>query len=120
MITGYNLAQDTSDITSFGVGIALTIPVLAINSGHVLSSGVNCRCNSPRIQTSESPLTSWLFLVPSVRAASETLPKHWRLSSIGGRRSLGTAQGAPCRRRRCALCDSATVFHPVWPACRMR
>jgi len=26
--------------------------------GHVLSSGVNCRCDSPRIQTSESPLTS--------------------------------------------------------------
>lgn len=32
MITGYNLAQYTSDITSFGVGIALTIPVFAINS----------------------------------------------------------------------------------------
>mgnify|MGYP001406946779 CR=1 FL=1 len=27
-------------------------------TGHVLSSGVNCRCDSPRIQTSESPLTS--------------------------------------------------------------
>ena len=26
--------------------------------GHVLSSGVNCRCDPPRIQTSESPLTS--------------------------------------------------------------
>ncbi len=32
MITGYRLAQYTSDITSLGVGIALTIPVFAINS----------------------------------------------------------------------------------------
>jgi len=29
-----------------------------VRDGHVLSSGVNCRCDSPRIQTSESPLTS--------------------------------------------------------------
>ena len=32
MITGYSLAQHTSDITSLGEGIALTIPVFSMNS----------------------------------------------------------------------------------------
>ena len=72
--------------------------------GHVLSSGVNCRRDSPRNRGSLVLLGKLVLTVFGAAHGAYEVIRHRPTVSSGGRRRLGATLGAPCRRRRCAAC----------------